>query len=158
MKRIAFIALVALTFLTVRPAPALADATAFIGWSPTIATRSTTGFSVAVSLLVVGFEFEYAHLNDHVAPSAPSVGTGMMNVMVQTPTKTQLYLTAGGGVYHESFEATGHTNVGVNVGGGIKIPLAGPIRARIDYRVFTLSGNAASKTVQRVYVGGNIAF
>ena len=157
MTRVRTIAL-AIALLAAFAAPAKADATLFIGSNLSPSSRVVRGAALGVSLLIVGFEFEYAHLNDHVAPNAPSVGTGMMNVLLQTPTKTQLYLTAGGGVYHESFDATAHTNVGVNVGGGIKIPITGPIRARIDYRVFTLSGDAAAKTVQRVYVGGNIAF
>jgi hypothetical protein len=147
-----------IALLTVRPAPALADATAFFGWSPTVATRSTTGFAVGVSLLILGFEFEYAHLNNDQATATPSLGTGMFNVVVMTPTKTQLYVTAGGGVYHESLNALGNTNVGVNVGGGIKIPVAGPLRVRVDYRVMTLSNSVVGKAVQRFYVGGNIAF
>ena len=36
------------------------------------------------------------------------------------------------------------TNVGINVGGGVKMTLAGPLRLRLDYRVFTLKGIAAA--------------
>jgi len=159
MKRTATIALLTLAALTVRPRTAAADATAFVGLSPTLATRSATGFSVGISLLIVGFEFEYAHVNDSPANGIPAVGTGMFNAVVMTPTKTQLYLTAGGGLYHESLAAIGHTNVGLNVGGGIKIPLTGPIRLRVDYRIFTLNGTTTtSKTLQRFYGGVNIAF
>jgi hypothetical protein len=158
MKRACAVLLLTLAILTVRPAPAAADATAFWGFSPTVTTRSTTGFAVGISLLVVGFEFEYAHLNEDTTAGAPGLGTGMFNALVMTPTKMQLYVTAGGGVYHESLAAVGRTNVGINVGGGVKVPLAGPIRLRVDYRVMTLNGSPITKTVQRLYVGGNIAF
>jgi hypothetical protein len=158
MKRAAIVTLLTLAVLTFRPAPALADGTAFFGFSPTLATRSTTGFSVGLSLLIVGFEFEYAHLNEATTAGAPGLGTGMFNAVVMTPTKMQLYVTAGGGVYHESLATVGHTNVGINVGGGVKVPLAGPIRLRIDYRVMTLNGSLTAKPVQRFYVGANVAF
>lgn len=158
MKRPALVFLFATALLTVRPALAAADATAFFGFSPTVSTRSTTGFSVGVSLVVVGFEFEYAHLNTDETSGAPGVSTGMFNALVMTPTRTQLYVTAGVGIYHESINATGNTNYGFNVGGGLKIPLAGPIRVRVDYRVMNLNNSLVSKAIQRVYVGANIAF
>jgi hypothetical protein len=158
MKRVFTVMVLTLAILTVRPARAAADATAFWGLSPTVSTRSTTGFAVGVSLLVVGFEFEYAHLNEDTPAAAPGLGTGMFNAVVMTPTKMQLYVTAGGGFYHESLATVGRTNVGINVGGGVKVPLAGPIRLRVDYRVMTLNGSPVTKTVQRLYFGGNIAF
>ena len=158
MKRAAIVTLLTLAVLTFRPAPALADGTAFWGFSPTVSTRSTTGFSIGVSLLIVGFEFEYAHLNEDTTAGAPGLSTGMFNALVMTPTRMQLYVTAGGGVYHESLAAVGNTNVGINVGGGVKVPLAGPIRLRVDYRVMTLNGSPVTKSVQRIYFGANIAF
>ena len=30
--------------------------------------------------------------------------------------------------------------MGINVGGGVKVNLAGPLRLRFDYRIFTLAG------------------
>ena len=50
------------------------------------------------------------------------------------------------------------TNVGTNFGGGVKISLLGPLRVRVDYRVFKLSGDAVYETPQRFYVGANLAF
>ena len=41
----------------------------------------------------------------------------------------------------------------LNNGGGVKINIAGPLRARIDYRIFTLRGNPKHKNVQRIYAG-----
>ena len=46
----------------------------------------------------------------------------------------------------------------LNNGGGVKINLAGPLRVRIDYRVFTLRGNPQHTNVQRIYAGLNLAF
>ena len=40
----------------------------------------------------------------------------------------------------------------------MKINIAGPIRARVDYRVFTLKGNPQHKHVQRIYAGLNLSF
>jgi hypothetical protein len=50
------------------------------------------------------------------------------------------------------------TNVGVNVGGGVKMSLAGPLRLRLDYRVFTLKGSPRYATPQRFYAGINLKF
>ena len=46
----------------------------------------------------------------------------------------------------------------LNNGGGVKIRLAGPLRARVDYRIFNLRGAPQHSTVQRVYAGLNLAF
>jgi hypothetical protein len=82
----------------------------------------------------------------------------MLNGLVQTPTKTQLYLTAGGGFYRERLANESETSVGTNVGGGIKVSLAGPIRLRVDYRIFSLRGSPLYANPQRIYTGLNISF
>jgi opacity protein-like surface antigen len=88
----------------------------------------------------------------------------MFNGLAQTPipiARMQFYVTAGAGGYRESFsnEPNGNeTNVGINVGGGAKISLAGPLRLRVDYRVFTLQGSPRYKNVQRIYAGINLKF
>ena len=95
---------------------------------------------------------------------APTVRTGMLNVLVQTPRgvvpKTQLYATIGGGVFRERFDALDiqETGAGTNVGGGAKIELVGPLRLRLDYRVFKFTGDAVHKNPQRFSVGLNLAF
>ena len=43
--------------------------------------------------------------------------------------------------------------VGMNVGGGVKITLAGPLRVRVDYRLFTLRGSPRVSPVHRFYAG-----
>ncbi len=151
--------MMALAMLTIRPAKAAADATAFYGFSPTISNRSATGFSIGVSMLVVGFEFEYGHVNEDSPVAASGLSTGMFNVLVMTPTKFQIYATAGGGVGHETLLTVGNTAFATNVGAGVKIPIAGPIRIRIDYRAMHLTGTPlATRNVQRFYAGINFAF
>jgi opacity protein-like surface antigen len=161
MKRIALIASVVFVALLV-PARAFADITAFLGVNPTPVSRPVRGFSVGVGLVIVGFEFEYANSNDDIDDLAPRLQTYMGNGLLQTPfpiARMQFYATAGGGVYHESFDNAGsETNVGINVGGGVKISLAGPLRLRLDYRVFTLQGSPQYEKPQRFYAGINLKF
>jgi hypothetical protein len=142
-------------------APAFADATLFVGSTTTPSNRTVKGASVGVSLLVIGFEFEYAKTSEEFAKGAPSLTTGMANLLLQTPIPIaglQPYLTAGGGGYRETLGAEQETFVGFNTGGGLKVSLLGPVRARVDYRVFKLNGSPLYSTVHRVYAGVNLAF
>ena len=43
-------------------------------------------------------------------------------------------------------------------GGGVKIRLVGPLRVRVDYRVFKLTGSPLVDTYHRFYAGANLAF
>jgi opacity protein-like surface antigen len=71
----------------------------------------------------------------------------------------QFYGTAGGGVYREELLDVSETNVGINVGGGVKMNLAGPLRLRLDYRIFTLRGaDVRHSKPQRFYAGLNLKF
>ncbi|HCQ99816.1 MAG TPA: hypothetical protein DIU48_10375 [Acidobacteria bacterium] len=141
--------------------PAFADLTAFVGASPAPANRAVRGFAVGFSLLVVGFEFELSDTAADTAAGAPAVRTGMFNMHVQTPfgiSGLQFYGTAGGGLYHEEGHDLTESNAGTNAGGGVKIAIAGPIRVRVDYRVFKLRGSPERDTQQRIYAGVNIGF
>ncbi len=92
---------------------------------------------------------------------APSLTTGMGNVLLQTPVAIfgfQPYFTTGGGLYHETLGTHGETSFGLNTGGGVKVSLAGPLRLRVDYRLFKLAGSALYSPVHRVYVGLNLKF
>lgn len=169
MRLIHLLAL-SLILIAVCETPARADATAFVGASSSPESRLTTGFALGSGFLILGFEIEYAQTraeDDCLAGTdecAPSLRTGMANVLVQTPRglvpRTQLYATAGGGFFRERFEALDiqETGFGSNVGGGVKIDLVGPLRVRLDYRVFKLSGDAVHGTPQRFYAGVNLAF
>lgn len=141
------------------PRPARADATIFLGATTSPTNRPVRGFAFGVSLLVFGFEFEYANTQEDEIMLAPSLRTGMGNVFAQTPFGVfQFYGTVGGGMYRERLRGEQETGVGVNTGGGVKVSLAGPLRARIDYRVFTLRGTPLHSKVQRVYAGLNLMF
>ena len=150
------------TLLTVLASPAFADATVFIGGTMTPSTRTAKGFAVGMGLLIVGFEFEWSNTSDEPSDGAPRLRTGMGNVLLQTPVAIhglQPYFTIGGGGYQEKFEdARSETNFGVNTGGGVKISLIGPLRARADYRVFTLKGSPVYDVVHRIYIGANLNF
>jgi hypothetical protein len=155
------IGLIPLLLLALSASPAYADVTAFIGSTTTPVSRSTRGVAVGVGLLVVGFEFEYANTGADEIEMAPQLRTGMGNVLIQTPfpiAGLQFYATAGGGLYRETLGDTTHTQLGANTGGGVKISLIGPLRARLDYRVFKLHGDALHPVVHRVYAGVNLKF
>jgi hypothetical protein len=145
----------------VAPTSASADITAFLGTNPTPVNRVTTGFGVGVGLVIVGFEFEYGHTRENLDELAPSLRTYMFNGLLQTPIPIagmQFYATAGGGMYRETLNDVAETNVGINVGGGVKVSLAGPLRLRFDYRIFTLQGDPRHSKPQRFYAGLNLKF
>jgi opacity protein-like surface antigen len=147
--------------LVLVPASAVADVTAFLGSTPTPSNRLATGFSGGVGLVIVAFEFEYSHTREDLEELAPSLRTYMVNGLLQTPfpiAGMQFYATAGGGVYRETLDDESETNVGINVGGGVKVNLAGPLRLRLDYRVFTLQGDPLHSKPQRLYAGLNVKF
>ena len=160
------ICLVLFAVALLAPSTASADITAFLGTNPTPVNRVTTGFGVGVGLVIVGFEFEYGHTRENLDELAPSLRTYMFNGLLQTPIPIagmQFYATAGGGVYRETLEMLNlndesETNVGINVGGGVKVNLAGPLRLRFDYRIFTLQGSPRHSKPQRFYAGLNLKF
>jgi opacity protein-like surface antigen len=161
MRQRTWQALAAAAWLAATPAVARADVTAFLGLSPTVAPRLVRGASAAISLVVVGFEIEAAQTLARESRNAPSLTTGMANVLVQTPfdvSRVQFYGTAGGGLYRETLGGRQETSVGVNLGAGIKYRLTGPLKLRIDYRVFRLQGSPLAPTVHRLYAGATLGF
>ena len=143
------------------PSVAAADATAFFGRNSGGDDRSTVrGFAFGVSMLVVGFEFEYANSTEDQTLLRPSLRTTSGNVSAQTfgLPGFQLYATTGAGIYRERLGNDQETALALNSGGGVKVNVRGPVRARIDYRIFSLRGNPRHKTVQRIYAGLNLAF
>ena len=159
MRRIAAVAVITLLGILGHPARAAADVTAFLGFSPTPESRSTRGFALGMNFLIVGVEFEYANTKEKEELLAPGLVTGMFNGLVSTPTTgIHFYGTLGGGFYRERFGEETETSFGTNIGGGAKLTLVGPLRLRIDYRVFNLRGGAVHKTPQRFYVGANLRF
>ena len=150
-----------LVLLATSAAPARADITAFLGLSPTPENHLAKGFSAGIGLLIVGFEFEYANLSEDSLERLPGLRTYAGNVLIQTPIEiagTQFYGTVGAEGYQERLGAVDETHFGTNFGGGAKIRLVGPIRVRVDYRIFRLQGSPIHDTYQRFYVGANLKF
>jgi opacity protein-like surface antigen len=82
-------------------------------------------------------------------------------VLLQTPVDIfgfQPYITGGMGVARERLGAHVDTSFVPNTGGGVKVALAGPLRLRVDYRVFRLGGDALHSSAHRVYAGLNLRF
>jgi len=161
-RRVQAIILGALTsaVLLGAPAPAAADITAFLGASQTPKNRAAKGLAVGITVIAVGLEFEYAEISEKVSADAPRLRTGMVNALLQTPTSgAQLYATAGAGLYRESLTGgPSETSTGVNIGGGLKMGLLGPLKLRVDYRFFKLQGDAAHSKLHRVYAGVTASF
>jgi opacity protein-like surface antigen len=124
-------------------------------------------------LLIVGFEVEWARTGgDSVGENAcsdvkvtcvPSLTTVMGNVLLQTPRGVlplQLYGTVGAGGYRERYSPFDDNDYGfgTNIGGGAKINLVGPLRLRLDYRIFKLSNDSYHGTPQRFSAGANLSF
>ena len=160
MRRVLVTLSVLAVWLCAAP-PADADLTAFVGANATPSNRPVRGFGVGLSLLVIGFEFEYSDTAADEMAGAPGLRTGMFNLLVQTPftvSGLQFYGTVGGGIYQEAGGGLKETSGGNNVGVGVKISVAGPIRLRLDYRVFALLGSPQYDTHQRLYAGLNLGF
>jgi hypothetical protein len=160
MRRV-LITVCVLATLLLSPSSAFADITAFIGISPTPESRAVRGLAFGFGLLIIGFEFEYSNTVEDSVEGLPGLQTGSGNLLVQTPVEVggvQLYGTVGGGGYRERLVAHQETHFTSNFGGGAKIRLAGPLRLRLDYRVFRLQGRPLHSTYQRFYAGANLGF
>ena len=140
-------------------APARADITVFIGANTTPANRQVRGGSLGFGLLIIGFEGEYAFTPDDPRAAAPSLRTGIANIVLQSPVPffgIQPYFTTGGGFYQEELGLHSDTGFALNTGGGVKVTLAGPIRLRVDYRIFKLGSGALYSPAHRIYAGLNL--
>ena len=159
MKRAAIILVLTVTALAVHPREARADATAFWGFATNPQNRSAQGISVGIGLILLGFEFEYATAKQDTTKAAPGLNTYTFNGLIMTPNSgMQLYVEGGGGIYREELLDYHKTSFVTDIGGGVKIGLAGPLRLRVDYRVFALRGDPLYSTVRRFYAGINARF
>jgi hypothetical protein len=150
-----------LAFVLAAPTVARADVTGFFGTTRTPSDRLVKGFAIGTGLLVAGFEFEYAQTDEDLLQAAPQLRTYMFNGLAQTPipiARMQFYATAGGGIYRETLIDASETHVGINLGGGVKATLLGPLRLRLDYRIFTLRGAPLHSKLHRFYAGINLKF
>ena len=149
---------IALVLLSIA-APARADITAFIGANTTPDNRRVLGGALGFGVLIIGFEGEYAFTPDDPRAAAPSLKTGVANIVLQTPVPffgIQPYFTTGGGFYQEELGLHSDTGFALNTGGGVKVTLAGPIRLRVDYRIFKLGSGALYSPAHRIYAGLNL--
>ena len=140
-------------------APARADVTAFVGANMTPANRAVRGGAFGIGVLIVAFEGEYALTPDDPVAKAPSLTTGSGNLLLQTPFPIfgfQPYFATGGGFYRETLDTHQDTSFALNSGGGVKVTLIGPLRLRVDYRVFKLGSGALHSPAHRIYAGLNL--
>ena len=100
-------------------------------------------------------------MSDDVKAAAPALKSFMGNLLVQAPVPLfgfQPYFTTGAGIYRETLGAVHDTGAGTNVGGGVKMSLAGPLRLRVDYRLLKLGSSALNSPAHRIYAGLNLKF
>jgi hypothetical protein len=137
------------------PDPAYAHATVFVGETVSSQVRPTVGVSVgyfpqapartggAGGQSFVGWEIEYAHTVDNGSPDGAAMGTfgGGALVQLRPRQRTRWYLAAGLGVFSGSLPG-GRGSISfvqnVNIGGGMKFRLKGPLVTRVDYRLFPI--------------------
>src|SRR5947209_7388631 len=120
MRHLRAIALSAAALLICMPVSAYADATLFLGANTSPSNRTAKGFAIGAGLLVIGFEFEYSDTTDDLPSRAPSLKTGMGNLLLQSPVPfagIQPYFTVGGGVYHENLGTNGSIADNTGFGG-----------------------------------------
>ena len=157
--------LVALVIMN--PLSARADGTVLVGLTSVDALRPSFGFSFGYRPSAVGVEVEYLS----TFPGDYSAGGIFASVIVQpvTISNVQIFAVGGVGVWGEGFaggKRTGVLNAG-NVGGGVLVALAGPVRLRLDYRLFLLGEVSEAevgaiapsrKHPQRIAAGLHFAF
>ena len=140
---------------------AFADLTVFAG-SVTTTTRPAGGAALGLALQPVGLEFEYAGASPDPVAGKPALQTGLFSLLIGTPFRTggriQVYGSMGGGVYRERLSGRARTDLAASGGGGVFLRVAGPLRVRIDYRLFALRGEALHRRPRRAYAGLNVAF
>ncbi len=128
--------------------PALADATLFIGTTTTPSNRTTKGFAIGVGLLDRRLRVR-VRVNDGRPLEGRAAAADRHGQRATCRRRSRLpgcssTRRPAAGVYRETLGTTHQeTHVGFNTGGGVKVSLLGPLKARLDYRVFKLRGDAA---------------
>jgi opacity protein-like surface antigen len=143
------------------PDTASADITAFLGATPSPVNRGLTGAAVGFGLIIVGAEAEVSRWPAVSTADTAALTTWSANGLLQTPggiSPVQLYATAGAGLYRETTGTTSRMSTALNTGGGVKVKVAGPIRLRLDYRLFRLQGTPQTAVLHRIYGGATLAF
>ena len=99
--------------------------------------------------------------SEDVLEGAPSLKTYMFNGLLQTPfpiggvaaVRDRRRRDLPASTLTPGPEDISETHVGINVGGGVKINLLGPLRLRLDYRVLKLNGSPLHSNPNRFYAG-----
>ena len=146
--------------IAVSASPAGADVTGFLGFNTTPSVRPAKGFAIGSGFTISGFEFEYSSTSRDEQELAPSLTTGMGNILLQTPIaihgRSPISRWAGAST------ANGSTSGGYELryqrGRRGEDALAGPMRLRVDYRVFKLGSGALYSPAHRIYAGLNLKF
>ena len=151
--------------------PAYSDGTLFFGGITAGAVRPTADVAIGVVRSVGGFELDYAQTTGAGTLARHSIGTFGVNLVLQTPPRAnglQFLGFVGFGLYGETTGIGGPGSGEVlykTIGGGTKVPLAGPLKVRLDYRV-VLPGEAGDASagftvqhhLQRISVGITAVF
>lgn len=127
-----------LALVLMNPVSARADATVLVGLTSVEGLRPSLGWSFSYRPSAVGVEVEYLT----TTPGNYSAGGifGSVIVMPVTISNVQIFVLGGVGVWGEGFKGGKRTGVlsAANVGGGVLVGLVGPVRLRLDYRLFRL--------------------
>lgn len=135
--------------------------------------RTVVGFSVGSfprsAGSVLGLELDYVRTTGDRVPGRSYISIFGGSLLVQSNViarRLQIYGAGGGGLYGEAYiDGPGSGEVGcLNIGGGVKITAAGPLKIRVDYRLFFLGDSPDSslehihRHPQRVVAGVGLAF
>jgi hypothetical protein len=150
------------------PVSARGDATVLLGLMSGDGPRPSVGAAFSYCPSVAGFEIEYLGTLGGETAGHSSAGGIFGSVIVQLPTSSnvQFFAMGGFGVWGETFaDGKGTGELGAkNIGGGVKIRIAGPLRLRLDYRLFVLGDSQdgdrgpSTKHPQRFSAGLHLVF
>jgi hypothetical protein len=117
-----------------------ADATVLAGLLSAGGPRPSVGFAFGYCPSVAGFEIEYFGTPGGSTTDHSSAGGIFASLVVQpaTASKVQLFAIGGLGIWGETFADGSGVSYAKNIGGGVKIPIARPLRLRLDYRLFVV--------------------
>jgi len=141
--------------------------TTFAGMAMVPGAHAVLGVAVGVKprdQVPVSLEFEYARTRSDPAGGVPSIASFVGNILIHPsrhPPGLRIYGTIGAGLYVQILNRrSSEANDAWNIGGGIKIALAGPLQLRLDYRSFFLAPVTGEyhSNEHRVYAGITLGY
>jgi hypothetical protein len=150
------------------PVSARADGTVLVGLMTLDGPRPSIGVAFGYCPSVAGFEIEYLGTLGGESADHSSAGGIVGNLIVQPMTigNLQFFAVGGFGLWGETFadgRGTGALSA-KDIGGGVKIGIAGRLRLRLDYRLLLLgdpegaSGVPSTTRPQRFSAGLHLVF